>query len=1544
MSKSDKSSLLSKWLRKSGENHQNSKNKIGEIEIIPGGISKRLSYGQLRLWTIQQLYPKSYFYNYAEIYHIEGFIEKDKLQQSVEVLIDRQEILRTTFDNQNEDVVQVVHPKMDIHVKFESLKNVVEYDADKQINIFANQMSKVVFDLIQGPLLKIGLLTLSESKHILIVNMHHIITDKWSMRIFREELTAIYNAKIKGVPHRLPPVEVNYASFAHWQRNKKINEKQLSYWLKKLQDYPQQIDLPYDYERSQIPSFSGAFSTEKVEKEISQKVESLCKRYSTTRFIFYLSVFNILLHKYARQQDVLVGTPISNRNKSSLEKTIGFFNDTLILRSILNSEDRYSDYLKITKSTVLEAFSNKEIPFEILVKNLEVNREVNINPLFQVMFLHHEVPEKPKWKGLDISYETYDIGVSKFDLTMYVAEDKGETTVTIEFATDLFDLTTIERMQKHFSFILKQITDNPELQMSTISLSPFTELEAIYNLNKNDRTYPSDIGIHDLILKNVNLFPNAYAVTSKTSSWTYSELIQNAKKIAAYLQVSGVQKGEVVAVSTDRSVDMVAAIVGVLMSGGVYMPVDPLYPGDRISYMLEESKTNVILCTVEQEDLFADTEGKIIHYPEVINNNDLPVPDSSVKVKGEDIAYLIFTSGSSGKPKGVAVSHQNIIHSTCARYDFYEDRLKRFLLLSSFAFDSSMAGFFWALCSGGELILTPEKIEQDIDALSGMIQKYGVSHTLMLPSLYQVLLDQSDMHRLHSLECVIVAGEACTSKLVKTHFSQLQDARLYNEYGPTEASVWCTGYEITRDDIGAGIPIGRAISSTDIFILDEFGHMLPRGIPGEIHIGGRGVTNGYINREDLTREKFIEHQFEQEYPSLLYRSGDLGKMRMDGVIEFLGRVDQQIKIRGFRVELSEIQNVLQSVSDFTEIVVIAVKDKEENAPNKAKMIVAYYVAERELDAQKIKNDISLTLPDYMVPTFFIKLDEIPKLPNGKYDIRRLEQMDYSSQNVEKQTIADARNETEALLVSIWKDVLGVKSIGIYDNFFALGGDSILSIQINGRARNQGLKFPANEIFKSQTIAELARNVELEKEQAGNDAIYSGEIELTPIQHWYFDHFKNATNHWHLGFRFDLGHPLNDIHFAKALQTVVERHEALRTVFDETNEATVLPFQDVFLEKIDLTSEDEAVETLICRKIESVCTNTNLIEGPLFKCLLFNRADGSSTLAILAHHLIIDLVSWNIIVDNLTKAMQLLANGDSIKLDPKSISYQQWADFLRRYSTTPEFRHDMTFWKNEFLDYSFEKGKETTFKESDVIFKRYRFESDLTKIIINALPASTDSQINEIFIAAISKVLYDWKEKDLYVVETEGHGREQLEEEQSFHNSVGWFTSVFPLFVRFEAQGSFAHLKYIKNKVRSIPSKGLTFGICKYLATESKPKDYFAYKADVLFNYLGRTVEMQSEILGKAQSLQQGMRSEDSERLHPLEFNVYLQGEELILDCTYVDAYAGEKDMDKLIDGIRNEIETISVQSKSSNTHNYVPADFEDVDLEEDDLDALFEQF
>lgn len=916
------SSILKEWKRK-----KKGQLKENAISKAPEGVLYPLSRSQKRLWFLQQLYPKNPFYNYCEYHEIAGALDFSSLEGSVNRIFEAHEVLRATCHVEEGQIVMRIAPSGKIPITRIDLSKTPASESKKEAEKLMKEDANTAFDLGKGPMYRFTLFQIASDKHIFFLNFHHMVIDEWSMPIFRSQLGMHYANLSEGKDIAMQPSLIQYTDYAYWDNNRKINEDQLNYWTQRLKGEVPVIDLPTDFQRPAQPSFKGKTNKQFLSKELSSNILRLAKEMGVTPFNFLLASFYLFLFKYTAQKDILIGTPISNRGQQSLNNLIGFFINTLVLRTEIERNISFSDLVKKVRKTTLEAFSNKDVPYDVLVKELKRERLLGFNPFFQVMFVYNTTDEHSSYlEKLDIDYTVFGADVSKFDLTLLVSEENGVLATAFEYATDLFQDTTIDRFQEHLKILLEQITEAPDKVIPEFNMMTLGEKETLFPESETKPgAYDGVNGIHEIILQNSKTKGDEPAVAFKQDHITYKELQEKAEKIAQRILHTTNGKKEIVGLCADRSTDMITGLVGILKAGCAYMPIDPDYPEERINFMLADSRANVVVTQENLKTVLGNYDGEQImldleesENEKEINSVDFPL------VERTDLAYVIYTSGSTGKPKGVPITHGNIISSTEGRLEFYDQNPKAFLLMSSIAFDSSKAGIFWTLCTGGKLVVAEKHLEQDIEKIGNVIAEQGISHTLMLPSLYGLLLDHSDMAKLQSLSTIMVAGEACLPSVCKNHFEKLPKATLYNEYGPTEGTVWCIAHKIALEDALGNVPIGKGVANSKVFLLDEDLNPVPFGAAGEIYIGGPGLALKYLHNADLTTKVYVESPFEEG--EKLYRTGDMGRFNDHGNILFLGRVDQQVKIRGYRIELDEIEKTM----DESGLVQRAVAAIEEN--------------------------------------------------------------------------------------------------------------------------------------------------------------------------------------------------------------------------------------------------------------------------------------------------------------------------------------------------------------------------------------------------------------------------------------------------------------------------------------------------------------------------------------------------------------------------------------------------------------------------------------
>ena len=1070
------------------------------IEPIPRDRELPLSFAQQRLWFLDQLAPGNLFYNIPMAVRLTGRLDVEALERSLNEILRRHEVLRTTFRAEGGKPVQVIAPELRLTLPVEDLSHLPEAEREAEAQRRVQEEAQRPFDLTQGPLLRVRLLKLGEEEHIATVTMHHIISDAWSMEVFLRELAILYEAFSQGRPSPLPDLPIQYADFAHWQREwlqGEVLERQLAYWKEQLKDQPLMLDLPTDRPRPAIQSWPGATKRFALPLELSKKLRALSREEGVTLFMTLLAAFQTLLYRYTGQTDISVGTPIANRNRAEIEGLIGFFVNTLVMRTDLSGDPSFREVLKRVREVTLGAYTHQDLPFEMLVEALQPERDLSHTPLFQVMFVLNNAPEKAlELSGLHLSPLDVDRGTATFDLTLSLTERPEGLDGYIEYNTNLFDAATIERLVGHFQTLLEGIVADPGQSISRLPL--LTEAERrqmLVEWNSTSAPYPQDQCIHKLFEVQVAERPEATAVSFEGAVLTYAELDRRANQLAHYLQKLGVGPEVLVGIAADRSLEMIVGILGVLKAGGAYLPLDPTYPPERLAYMLEDSNASVLLTQshlldrlgVQRKDVKRNPQSAIGNRQfticldtdwEVIAQEPDTVPQSDVTP--DNLAYVIYTSGSTGRPKGTMLSHRGLINLTeVQRRALGLSPESRVLQFASASFDGSVWEIFMALCNGATLYLGRQETMASALELAQLLQEEEISHATLPPSMLRVLPTDN----LSTLQKIISAGEACTPELVE-RWSPGRD--FFNGYGPTETTV-CASLYLCADREPVGPPIGRPIANTELYVLDRNMEPVPVGIPGELHIGGVGLARGYLGRPELTAERFVPNPFSTEPGARLYKTGDLVRYLPDGNIEFLGRIDHQVKVRGFRIELGEIEAVLKQHPAVTDGAVVA----REDVPGD-KRLVAYVIPDHKPGPTvgELRGFLRQTLPEYMVPSAFVFLEALPLSPSGKVDRRALPAPDRTRPTLEREYVAP-RTPMEEKLAEICAELLGVEKVGVYDSFFELGGHSLLATQFISRVREAfDVEVPLRALFEHPTVAELAERIERLKqtEQADMDKI------------------------------------------------------------------------------------------------------------------------------------------------------------------------------------------------------------------------------------------------------------------------------------------------------------------------------------------------------------------------------------------------------------------------------------------------------------------------
>jgi amino acid adenylation domain-containing protein len=1073
------------------------------------------SFAQQRLWFLHQWQPDTPLYNIARPFRLIGRLDVSALERSVNEIVRRHESLRTSFSIVDGQPVQVVTPALTVTLPVVDLSSIPDVEREAEALRLTSEEARLPFDLSHGPLLRVTLLRLAEQEHRLLLTLHHIVSDGWSMGVLFRELSALYGALSTGKPSPLAELPIQYPDFAVWQRQwlqREVLKGQLAYWKEKLADAPAALELPTDRPRPPVHTYRGTRQSLLLPKELNEALKALGRRQGVTLFMTLLAAFQTLLYRYTGQDDIAVGSPIAGRNRTEVEGLIGFFVNTLVLRSDLSENPSFLELLGRVRKVCLEAYAHQEVPFEKLVEELKPERNLSHSPLFQVLFALQNVP-MTELRLTDLSVNTFkaDRGTATFDLSLLMFEESSLLKGTIEYNTDLFDEATISRMQGHFQTLLESIVADPDRRLSDLSL--LTEPERhrlIVEWNNGMQEYPEDRCLQQLFEEQVERTPDAVAIVFEGQELTYQELNRRANRVAHSLIGFGVGPEVLVGICLERSLEVVVGILGVLKAGGAYVPLDPLYPKDRLAFMLEDSAIQVVMTEERLTSCLPPHKAHVAYLDALDRLSGFEASQASIinpdhRTTAGNAAYVIYTSGSTGKPKGVLITHDNVTRLLRATQSwFHFDRDDVWTLFHSYAFDFSVWEIWGALLYGGRLVVVPYWVCRSPELFYKMLREEKVTVLNQTPSAFGQLIETENVSS-HpadlALRLVIFGGEALDFQNLKPWLERHGDQhpRLVNMYGITETTVHVTYRPITTANLSAsrGSLIGKPIPDLEIYILDQSQNLAPIGVSGELYVGGAGVGRGYLNRPELTAERFVPNPFRPQAGQRLYRSGDLARYLPTGDLEYLGRIDAQVKIRGFRIELGEIEAVLRQHASVREVVVIARGERPAD-----QRLLAYVVAAQPAPTvSELNGFLRQKLPAYMMPANFVFLEALPLTSNGKIDRGKLPDPDQSRPEQESSFVAP-RTPVEELLAEIWRAVLNLQQVGVHDNFFELGGHSLLLTQVASRIEQTfQVSLPLRVLFDAPTIADQSvaiAGAQLKEEDAAEVARMVEELkQLSP---------------------------------------------------------------------------------------------------------------------------------------------------------------------------------------------------------------------------------------------------------------------------------------------------------------------------------------------------------------------------------------------------------------------------------------------------------------
>jgi len=1301
---------------------------FSKIEAVEVREYYPVSSAQKRLLLLDQIKVDNINYNMPGAIKIKGNLNKDLLLDVFKQLVNRYESLRTSFEFLEGNPVQKIHDYKELDFEVAVIK-AKEGEEKEIIKGFIRP-----FNLNKAPLIRVGLIEKLDDEYILLLDMHHIISDGVSINILLKEITELYQRK------ELKELEVQYKDFAIWQNElfkSSDMDKQRKYWLDRFQDEIPVLDLPIDYPRPKVQKFEGDRIDFELSEDSIKSLKNICKETNTTLYMVLLSIYTILLSKYSGQEDIIIGSPIAGRKHIDLENIIGMFVNTLAIRNYPKGEKNFIEFLDEVRENTLNAYENQDYQFEELVDELELRRDISRNPLFDVMFTMQNMGnQKIELENLELKEYSVDFDISKFDMTLYAREEGSKIKLQLEYATKLLKRETIERFVNHFLRVVEQVSNKKNIKLSEIEIITEEEKKKmLYEFNDTEVYYPKNRTIHGLFEEQAERIPNNIAVVFGDKKLTYKELNERSNQLARVLKEKGVKEGTIVGIMVEHSLEMVIGIVAILKAGGAYLPIDITYPVNRINYMLDDSGVTIVLLTENLNYLIKHNIDSIY-----LDKKESYLEDCSNIAninKSSDLAYIIYTSGTTGKPKGVMIPHNNVVRlliNDKIQFDFSSK--DTWTMFHSFCFDFSVWEMYGALLYGGKLVIISKDIARSPKEFLNLLKEQKVTVLNQTPSAFYNLINEELDSRDLKLRYIIFGGEALKPGKLKRWNNKYPEVKLINMYGITETTVHVTYKEITEDEINSNISnIGRPIPTLSAYVMDEYLNLLPTGVIGELYISGEGVAKGYLNKKELTDERFIDNPFGK---GKMYKTGDLARWLPNGELEYMGRKDFQVEIRGHRVELGEIESKLLKHNDVKDVVLQAKEEKE------GTYLIAYLVSSKEISIMDLRKYLSEFLPEYMVPAYFIFIDEIPLTKNGKVDKKALPELDGNIKTGEKYIAP--RNQIEEKLLETWVEVLKVNNIGVKDNYFSLGGDSIKAIRlISNINKKLDMSLRILDLYKNPTVEDLAyylqnnnlidnlesveKIVSMIKETKDEIIKEISQDEINNIEDVYpmsdiekgmvFYSLKNGydgTYHDQFAYNFNYTSFDNSV-LSKALELMVRKHPMLRTSFYTTD--GIEDVQVVYKE-VDINIREENITKLNSKEqkeyISKYCEESRKIpfdvkRAPLWRMTVFILNKDYITLVWEFHHSILDGWSNASFIEELNTTYLELKKDNNYKLDRLKSNYK---DFIVGQLVAKQNQKTYAYWKKELKDYkrfSFNSAS----VEDDVVYNHhYNFDKEYLK--------------------------------------------------------------------------------------------------------------------------------------------------------------------------------------------------------------------------------------
>ncbi|HEY0604051.1 MAG TPA: amino acid adenylation domain-containing protein [Herpetosiphonaceae bacterium] len=1507
-----------------------------------------------------------------------GKLDIEAFQRAWQSAVQRHPALRSSFVWQGLDQpIQIVRKTVDLAWTIDDWRDLAAEEQQARLERYLADDRGRGFDLTTAPLLRFALFRTADERYHFVWSYHHLLLDGWSLPIVLQDVWAEYAATHDQPSPRPQPRP--YRDYLAWLRRQDLTAAE-TFWRQMLADVSAATPLGVDQPARREPRSGYGLSQTQLDAATTERLQTLARQHGLTLSTLIQGAWALLLGVYSGENDVLFGVTVAGRPPElpGSETMVGLLINTLPLRVHLAPDRPLAEWLAELQARQVDLRQFEYTPLPQIQEWSAVPRG---QPLFESIVVFENYPvadavrEGPQAALAIDAVQSHE--QTNYPLTILAASGR-QLELRLSYDRSRFATTTIERMLAHLTALLSGIAEQPEQPLA--ALSPLTDDERrqiVEQWNDTQTSYPQIACLHQLFEAQVERTPEAIALIFEDQQLSYDVLNRRANQLAHHLQTLGVGPDVAVGICAERSPELVIGLLGILKAGGAYVPFDPGYPAERLHYMLEDAQAPVLLAQAQltdrlQLDSSAQPPRVVLLDADQERLAREPETNPHTTVDLDNLAYIIYTSGSTGQPKGAMNTHRAIGNRLLWMQDMYGlTAADRVLQKTPFSFDVSVWEFFWPLLAGATLVVAKPGGHQDPAYLAALMQRERITTTHFVPSMLRIFLEEPSIAQIQHLRRVICSGEALPAETEMLFFERMQ-AELHNLYGPTEAAVDVSYWPCRRDRRAESVPIGYPVANTQLYILNRQMQPVPMGVAGELYIGGVQLARGYLSRPALTASTFLPDPFANIPGSRLYRTGDLARHLPDGAIEFLGRLDHQVKVHGFRIELGEIEAALRRHEQITDTVAIVREDvpgdrrivayvvEEQRTKEQTETAIPPRLPQRErgaggegLSPESLRRFLLTSLPAYRVPSAFVTLDALPLSPNGKLDRRALPEPEQTRPELEEAFVAP-RTDLEQDLAAIWQQVLRVDRVGIHDNFFALGGDSILSLQVTARAAALDMHISPRHIFEHPTIAELMRALDTTTTVEAEQGIVTGPVALTPVQEWFFEQPLREPHHWNQALLLEARQPLDPALLEQSIQRLVAHHDALRLRFERTPDGWQQHNADLveqpIVTHVDLAMLDEAGQiAAVAEEGNRLHGSLNLADGPLLRVALFECGTARpQRLLIVVHHLAIDGVAWRILLEDLQSVYGQLSQEQQVALPPKTTSFQHWAARLEEYAQSPALQPELRYWLDPVRNAAQPLPIDHPDGTNAVSAQRtaaVTLSAQETTALLQQVPRVYRTQINDLLLAALAEACAEWTGSQTLLIDLEGHGRNLPLDGLDLSRTIGWFTAIFPVLLTLESSGQpETTIKAIKEQLRAIPNHGIGYGVLRYLGAESEIRRQLAAlpAAQISFNYLGQLDHTLSEgtLLHLVREPSGDARSPRDERRYELDITAYVVGGELRVEWTYSAARFDDATIERVAQLYQTALRALIRHCLTRTSGGVTPSDFPLTNMNQKQLDGV----